>query len=97
MKKLNLFALLLISATLLLSSCADSKTFTINGEKVTVQPYGPADEDVLKNENVVYQVCVGNVILDVIFCESIFVPVWLIGWQLYEPVALKKEAITTKE
>ena len=89
MKKINVIALLLISTVFLLSSCANKKTFTIDGERVTVEPYGPADEEALKNDKVVYQVCVGNVVCDILFCETVVIPVWLIGWDLYEPVRLK--------
>lgn len=71
MKKL--FGLLLI-AIIALSSCADSKTFErADGTK--------------KIEGVTYEACIGNIVWDVIAVETIVIPIWLTGWELYEPVS----------
>jgi hypothetical protein len=35
-----------------------------------------------------YEVCWGNVFWSVILCETIVVPVILVGWYLWEPVGL---------
>lgn len=48
--------------------------------------YGILNEDAMKDPNWVYQVAPLNVIVGVIFCESIIVPIYVIGWDLYEPV-----------
>jgi hypothetical protein len=79
----------LLFISVLLSSCADSKDFIINGKKQRVEPYGLFDQG-LKNDSIEYGVCVGNVVLDVIFCETILVPVLLVGNSLYEPIRKKQ-------
>ena len=79
MKKL--FGLLLI-AIIALSSCADSKTFErADGTKFVAEPYGWATK---KIEGVTYEACIGNIVWDVI---AVVIPVWLTGWELYEPVS----------
>ena len=85
MKKL--FGLLLI-AIIALSSCADSKTFErADGTKFVAEPYGWANYQTKKIEGVTYEACIGNIVLDVIAVETIFIPIWLTGWELYEPVS----------
>lgn len=73
------------------SSCADEKTLTINGRNKTFDPYGWADYEELKNDSVTYEICVGNVVWSVIGFETIAIPVWLTGWQIYEPIKVKDE------
>jgi len=68
---------------------ASSKDFVINGKTVTVQPYGLGNEQVMKNDSINYEVSMGNVVLSVIFSESVVVPVCLVGWHLYQPVSKK--------
>ena len=83
MKKL--FALVL--ALLLMASCAENKTFnTENGKTVIAKPYGWMNPEE-KVENVEYQLCVSNIILDVVFSETIVLPIILTGTQLWEPVS----------
>lgn len=90
MKKL--FILLL---TALLMSCADSKTFEkADGTKFVAEPYGWANYQSNKIEGVVYEACFGNIIWDVIMVETIVVPIWLTGWELYEPVSYVEPTIT---
>ena len=87
MKKLLLFSLIAVMFTI--SSCADSKVLELNGQRKEFQPYGWADYEELKNDSIQYKTNIGNIVLDVIFCQTIVVPVWLTGWQLYEPVKVK--------
>ena len=89
MKKL--LSVLFISL-ILFASCADSKTFTLPNdegkqESIKVEPYGLFNTN-KKVNGIEYKVCVGNIVWDVILVETIIVPVWLIGWQFYEPVGL---------
>jgi len=86
MKKL----VIILSATLLFS-CADSKRFEIDGKTVIAEPYGIVSEDDERIDGVIYEVSTGNVICSIIFCETVFIPVWLVGWDLYEPIKLKEE------
>lgn len=40
-----------------------------------------------KVDGVKYEVCFGNVAWSVVGLETIIVPLWLTGWELYEPVS----------
>ncbi len=82
------FILPLLVITLLASSCADNKQLSIDGKLTTVEPYGWFDLEA-KNEKVHYKVNTGNIVLSVIFCETIVVPIILTGDQLWEPVNIK--------
>ena len=82
------FLLSCIVMLLLLTSCADSKTFEIDGKQVKVEPYGWFDET-QKNDSINYRVNTGNVVLSVVFCETIVVPILLTGNELWEPVSKK--------
>lgn len=89
MKQLALFLGLLLSIAMF-TACADSKEFTDSaGQTFTAEPYGWANADAQKIDTVVYQVSVGNVVWSVIGIETIIIPIWLTGWELYEPVRLK--------
>jgi major membrane immunogen (membrane-anchored lipoprotein) len=81
MRKLLLAAAL--ASTMLLTACgADTKT--ING--VTYGTYGVANEKDMRNPAIEYEVSGWAVFWSVVFCETIVVPVYIIGWDLYQPV-----------
>jgi len=61
--------------------CANSKVI----DSAYVIPYGVFNEE-LRNDKIVYQVCPASVIVSIIFSETIIAPVYLIGWELWEPV-----------
>ena len=73
-------------------SCADRKEFVIGGKVEYIEPYGWADRDLMKNDSIIYTVCWQNILLDVIFSESVVVPIWLTGWQFYEPHSKKQSS-----
>ena len=89
----NLILIIGVLTVLMTSSCADSKDFIINGETVTVEPYGWANHESLKNDSVIYEVSIGNTVCSVIFCQTLIVPVLLTGWEIMEPVALKNTEV----
>ena len=89
MKKLFNYTLSFILVILLTASCADSKKFVIDGKEVVVEPYGWFDTT-KKNDSIEYKVNVGNIVLDVIFAETVIVPIILTGDQFFEPVRKKK-------
>jgi hypothetical protein len=64
----------------------------IEGEAKVVRPYGWANAKARKNENVIYEVNAGNVVWSILGIQTIILPVWLTGWQLYEPVDVKPES-----
>lgn len=87
MKKLFKLTIVLF-VILIFCSCAEEKIFTVEGKEITATPYGWANEDARKVDNVVYEISAGNVACSIIFCETIIIPIWLTGWQLYEPVRI---------
>nr|DAX00656.1 MAG TPA: Protein involved in gliding motility 9 Secretion System Type.5A [Bacteriophage sp.] len=87
--------IVLFMMILAMMSCADSKTFErADGTKFVAEPYGWANYQSNKIDGVVYEVCAGNIFWDVITVETIFIPVWLTGWELYEPVSYVEPSTT---
>lgn len=74
----------LITIWLLFASCAKTKVFKIDGKVIIAEPYGWADSKSAKRDAVIYTVNKPNIILSIILCETVVVPVWLTGWELYE-------------
>jgi hypothetical protein len=81
--------LIAMVSIIVLSGCADSKKFVIDGKEVKAQPYGWANYESRRVDGVKYEINAGNVILSIIFSESIVVPVYLTGWEIMEPVQYK--------
>jgi len=75
----------LLAATLLLTGCAKPKE--ING--VTYDTYGLLNKDEKMNPNIQYEMSTGAIICAIIFSETLVIPVYLIGFDLYEPVGVK--------
>ena len=84
---LGIFTILsVLSAVALATMTADEKTIA----GVTYQPYGLFNDDAVKDPKVQYEVSLGSVIVACIFSETLVVPVYIVGWDLYEPVRLKR-------
>lgn len=66
--------------------CADDKT--INGRHY--ETYGLFNVDEAKDRCVNYTISIGNVVWSIILIETIFMPVYFIGYSLYEPSAQKE-------
>jgi hypothetical protein len=83
--------LVIIMAVWVISSggFASSKELVIDGKTVVVEPYGLGNEDSQKNPDVIYELSTGNIVLSVIFSETVVVPVVLITKYLYEPVGVR--------
>ena len=89
MKKLIVFVFIVMIA---FSSCADNKT--ING--ITYRPYGLFNAETCKNDSIQYQVSGWAVFSGVVFFEVIAPPIYVFGYNLWEPVGLKKDYQTNK-
>lgn len=83
MKKLFLFFVTII----FLSSCAENKT--IDG--VTYRPYGLLNEDIHRNDSIVYEISPWAVASGIVFFEMIVPPIYTFGYNLWEPVGKKKD------
>lgn len=83
MKKL----IILIMSTLMICSCAESKKFRKqDGSVFTAEPYGWANYQTNKIEGVKYEINAPNMVLSLIFVETIIAPVLITGYNLFEPV-----------
>ena len=76
---------ILLSMCLLLAGCNNTKT--ING--VTYDVYGLANMDDKKNPNIEYEISTGSVITAVIFSETVVIPLYILGVDLWQPVGVK--------
>jgi len=90
MKKL--ITLVLISS-LLLTGCGQPAHLPTgpNGERTFYPTYGLFNEDTSKSEKVCYEISIGNVIWSIITIEIIIVPIYLIGFSLFNPVSAKSK------
>ena len=84
MKKLFLLALV---ASILLSGCA--KSVNLNGKQYP--PYGFFNQTTDKSTKVCYHLSAGSVIVAIIFVESIIVPIWTVGFDLWEATRIKND------
>jgi len=82
MKKL-VIALSLVALTL--AGCAHP----IERDGAKYKPYGIANEQTHRDPNMKYEISLGSVIVAIVFCETIIVPVFVVGWDLYQPVTSK--------
>lgn len=81
---MNIHKPAIVAATALaLSGCAGP----LHAGQKTYQPYGLFNEDTRKVPGVKYELSAGSVIVAIILAETIVVPVYVVGWDLYEPVA----------
>jgi hypothetical protein len=77
--------IILICSLLLLMSCGNHPT---EKDGIVYNCYGGFDHDEEKKPNVIYEVSVGNMIGTVLFSETIFVPIWNLGWNVYCPTKI---------
>lgn len=75
---------ILLAAAVALSGCADNKW--IGGKEYGT--YGLLNEGSMKSDKVEYRLVAGNVIWSVILCETVFAPIYFIGFSIYEPVGV---------
>lgn len=74
------------------ASCADNYKYTDkNGEQKIAKTYGWADYKENHAKGIEYEVCIPNVVFSVIFFETGIVPIWLTGWELFEPIGVEGE------
>jgi hypothetical protein len=76
--------LIIMAIALSLASCGGK---SINGK--FYEGYGIADEEAFKNPNVVYAISAESVIWGILLCQTIVIPIYIVGWDLWKPVRLK--------
>jgi len=77
--------LLVLVLAVLLVGCGDTKVIN----NIDYDTYGLFNEEEKRNPDIEYELIVGNVVWSVILFETIAVPIYMIGFSLYEPVGLK--------
>lgn len=75
-----------VAASLLLASCS---TY-VAPEARPYQSYGPFNEGTYKSEKVCYEVSGWSVFWGIILIETLIGPIYFFGYDLYNPVRLKK-------
>ena len=74
-------------SALMICSCAESKKFRKqDGSVFTAEPYGWANYQTNKIEGVKYKINAPNMVLSLIFVETMIAPVLITGYNLFEPV-----------
>ncbi len=87
MRQIILFA---VVAAILLTSCADEKTFRkSDGTEFTAEPYGWMNTS-KKVPGVKYDVNPGNIVWSIVLGETVFAPVLFTGLALWEPVSYEE-------
>lgn len=74
-----------VMSAMLMSLAGCAKEATINGK--TIEPYGLVNQDAKKVPGVQYQISPVAAIVAIVLVETVVVPVYIVGWDLYEPVA----------
>ena len=82
MKKIAIVAVLLAG---ILTGCAEKKT--IDG--VTYLPYGLVNQEDIKNPGIAYELPIENVVAGLLLSETFVIPIYIVGWDLYQPVGVK--------
>lgn len=91
MRKL-FYCIVLLLSVVMFTGCADSKTFKDKeGKEIVAEPFGFANE-YKAVPGVIYEPCLGNLVWSILGCETVVIPVWLIGYEFYEPVMYDPES-----
>ena len=90
MKKLVALALI---ASIALAGCGNPQNLPTGpkGETKHYPTYGLFNENTAKSDKVCYKLSIGNVVWSIILVETIVMPIYFIGWSLFNPVAAKPE------
>jgi len=82
-------AVMVVLSMLLIVGCGDK--MVIEGR--TYDTYGILNMDESKNPDIQYKLIVGNVVWSILLFQTIVMPVYFVGWSLYEPVGLRENYI----
>jgi hypothetical protein len=86
MKKIAVVIVILFFV-IMVSGCGESKT--ING--IEYDTYGLFNKADYRNPEIKYNIIVGNIVWSAILVETIIIPIYFMGFSLYEPVRAKTE------
>jgi len=93
---MKVLVVIMLTVALLLAGCADEKTLCVGNKCKTYEPYGWIDESRLRNECIEYKVVGWNVFWSIITIETIFAPILITGFDLWEPVGFKNTKLANE-
>ena len=79
--------------SLLFMGCADNKTM----HGMEFETYGIVNKNEIRDECVKYKVSVGNMVWSVLTLQTLILPIYFVGYSLWEPESYKKGCITDKD
>lgn len=71
-----------------LVACGDEKTI----DSVTYTTYGLFNEGSSRNPDIRYRLIVGNLVWSIIGIETVLLPIYFIGFSLFEPISKKSKS-----
>ncbi len=83
-KRISIF-IVIILVIVTISGCSQNAIF--NG--VEYKTHGLINKSEIRNPNIRYKIVWGNVFLGIIFAETIIIPIYIFGYDLYEPIGVK--------
>jgi hypothetical protein len=88
---------ILVIASVLFTGCANSIPDGSGGcnQGKRIESYGFFTQDE-KLPNVKYKICVPDVVVSCIFCETLLIPILVLGFDMYEPQYIIDETIKCK-
>ena len=81
---------------MVLSGCADNKNLPITKNEVVkteVATYGLFDKASVENPCIKYDLAWGNIVWSILLIETIVVPIYMVGFSLYEPISVDRACI----
>lgn len=78
-----------VVSSLLLTGCGKPQYLGQATDQKYYPTYGLLNEGSSKSKNVCYDLSVGNIIWSIILIETVVVPIYFIGWSIYNPSRLK--------
>ncbi len=79
---------IVLALCLVLTGCGQP----LSTSKKEYPTYGLFNESTQKSKDVCYEISVGNVVWSIVLVETIIAPIYFVGWSLWNPVRLKKDA-----
>ncbi len=80
---------LVIALSFLLGACGSPKTMGEGPKKNYYETWGLFNESTYRSKDVCYAISVGNVVWSIILIETLVMPIYFIGFSLYNPVRMK--------
>lgn len=82
---------LVLASAMLLTACGNPRNLPTGpkGEMREYPTYGFFNQNTAKSDKVCYELSIGNVVWSIILIETIVMPIYFIGFSLFNPVSMK--------